>query len=256
MKAELDIVIPVYNEGRNIIPVLDSLAAGVKTPFRVLICYDRDDDDTLTALADYKKCSVAFIKNRGKGALGAVLSGFEAADAAAVLMMPADDDYNAPIIDPMMEQFRAGCDIVCPSRFMRGGCMVGCPPVKATLVRTAAFVLKYLLRLPTHDPTNGFRLFSKRLLNDLPVETEAGFAYSLELLAKADRLGLKVAEVPARWFERKAGKSRFKVFKWAPIYMEWVNYVLATRLLRRGPQTVKHRQPGDTPHQLSPQPKS
>jgi len=45
--AELDIIIPVYNEGEMIRAVLTSLAEDVKTPFRVLIAYDRDDDNTL-----------------------------------------------------------------------------------------------------------------------------------------------------------------------------------------------------------------
>ena len=50
MTARLDIVIPVYNEGKNILATLTALRRDVKTPSRVLICYDRDDDDTLPAI--------------------------------------------------------------------------------------------------------------------------------------------------------------------------------------------------------------
>lgn len=46
----VDIVIPVYNEGGNNLPTLSSIARAVKTPLRVLICYDREDDDTLPAI--------------------------------------------------------------------------------------------------------------------------------------------------------------------------------------------------------------
>src|SRR5437868_915459 len=96
--AELDIVIPVYNERENIVRVLDSLDRHVKTPFRVLICYDQDEDDTLPALSNYhpQHFDVVLVKNRGKGAFGAVVSGFAASTAPAVLVFPADDDYNAP----------------------------------------------------------------------------------------------------------------------------------------------------------------
>ena len=52
MPAELDIIIPVYNEGDNILPVLRALKQEMKTSFRVLICYDRDDDTTLKALKE------------------------------------------------------------------------------------------------------------------------------------------------------------------------------------------------------------
>jgi hypothetical protein len=43
----LDIVIPVYNEGRNIVKVLAALQAAVTMPCRILICYDFEEDDTL-----------------------------------------------------------------------------------------------------------------------------------------------------------------------------------------------------------------
>ena len=50
MTPELDIVIPVYNEGRNIVATLAALSRSVTTPARVLICYDHPDDDTLPAV--------------------------------------------------------------------------------------------------------------------------------------------------------------------------------------------------------------
>ena len=50
MPPELDIVIPVYNEGGNIVATLAGLAGAVTTPARVLICYDDAGDDTLPAI--------------------------------------------------------------------------------------------------------------------------------------------------------------------------------------------------------------
>jgi glycosyltransferase involved in cell wall biosynthesis len=240
MSAELDIVIPVYNERENIVRVLDSLRRHVRTPFRVLICYDRDDDNTLEALRDYpvEGFALGYVKNRGKGALGAVLSGFEASTAPAVLVLPADDDYNAPRLDPMMARFREGAEIVAASRFMAGGCMVGCPWLKAALVRASAFALHHLARVPTHDPSNGLRLFSKRVLDALPIESTVGFAYSIELLVKCHRLGWPIGEVPVSWFERTAGQSRFRVLRWLPQYLRWFGYAFATTFLFRGPGSV------------------
>jgi dolichol-phosphate mannosyltransferase len=244
---ELDIVIPVYNEGQNILLALDSFRHHVKTPCRVLICYDREEDNTLPVVRAYpqEKFSIQLVKNRGKGALGAVLTGFSASTAPAVLMYPADDDYNAPQIDPMMAKFREGCEIVVASRFIPGGCMKGCPWLKAFLVRSSAFALYHFARLPTRDPSNGLRIFSRRLLDTVQIESTVGFAYSIELLVKAHRLGWRVGEVPAAWFERRAGKSRFQVLKWVPQYLQWFGYAFATTCLSRGAETVKLR-PGAT----------
>jgi len=241
--ADLDFVIPVYNEGANIVRVLDSLKAHVATTFRILICYDRDDDDTVRALATYEpeRFEIVLVRNRGRGAFGAVVTGFAESTAPAVLVFPADDDYNAPRLDAMFQAFQAGCDIVCASRFVPGGRMVGCPWLKALFVRASAFTLRHLARLPTHDASNGFRLFSRRAISTIPLESTEGFTYSIELLVKAHRLGWKIGEVPVEWFERKSGRSRFQVLRWLPSYFVWFRYAFATTYLRRKPETVAVR---------------
>lgn len=239
--ADLDIVIPVYNEGGGIAETLDALRCLVRLPFRVLICYDADDDSTLPvvrAYVDRTPLPLDLVKNTGVGAHGAVLSGFRASEAPAVLVFPADDSFNAGRIEPMMALFHEGADVVCASRFMPGGKMEGCPWLKATLVRVSAFTLFHVARLPTHDSTNGLRLFSRRLLQAVAIESRVGFAFSLELLVKCHRLGWRVAEVPALWFERTKGKSRFQVLRWLPEYLRWYRYAFATTFLRRGPRTV------------------
>jgi dolichol-phosphate mannosyltransferase len=242
MAPELDIVIPVYNEGRNIVATLAALKRSVTTPARVLICYDHAEDDTLPAIhanaQAHAGLAVEFVRNRGRGAHAAVMTGFAASTAPFVLMYPADDDTNAAMLDRMVALAQAGCDIVCASRFMPGGAMVGCPLLKAALVRSANFTLRHVARLPTTDASNGFRMFSRRVVERIPVESEAGFCYSIELLVKAHRLGWRIAEVPVRWFERRHGASRFQVIKWLPAYLRWYAYAFATTFLRRPPHTV------------------
>jgi dolichol-phosphate mannosyltransferase len=242
MTPELDIVIPVYNEGRNIVATLAALARSVSTPARVLICYDHADDDTLPAIRDnaqlYAGLPVELVRNAGRGPHAAVMTGFAASTAPFVLMYPADDDTNAAMLDRMVVLARQGCDIVCASRFVAGGAMVGCPPLKAALVRTANFTLRHLARLPTTDASNGFRMFSRRVIDRIAVESDQGFCYSIELLVKAHRLGWRIAEVPVRWFERRHGASRFRVFKWLPAYLRWYGYAFATTFLRRPAATV------------------
>ena len=140
-------------------------------------------------------------------------------------------NYN--ILDDMYEEFLNGSQIVAASRFMKGGSMKGCPLIKSVLVRTASFTLFYLSSIPIRDASNGFRLFSRNLLSKIAIESQVGFAYSLELLAKCNRLNYKISEIPAQWEERSEGSSRFKVFKWLPQYLKWYIYGLATTWLRK-----------------------
>jgi len=176
MRQRLDIVIPVYNEGANIVPTLRAIAHEVKTPSRILICYDYEGDDTLPAIdanrEAFNALNIEFVRNRGSGAHGAVLTGFSASDAPFVLVYPADDDYNAGMLDAMVAEAAKGCDIVCASRFMAGGSMVNCPWLKAFLVRSGNFTLYHIARLPTHDASNGFRLFSRRAVEEIAIESE------------------------------------------------------------------------------------
>ena len=257
--SKLDIVIPVYNEGDNIVDVLESLSAAVQTPFKVLICYDRDDDNTLPALHEYKNktLDIRLVKNRGIGVHGAITTGFEASTAPAVIVLPADDTYNAGILDQMYAKFaEEGSDIVAASRFMKGGRMEGCRWQKAALVRLAAFTLYHLARLSTHDPSSGFKLFSRRVLDTVEIESSEGFTYAIELLVKCHRLGWTVTEVPAVWFERTKGTSRFQVAKWLPAYLRWYSYAFSTTYLRRKPNTVRlkasseigYKRGGETSH--------
>jgi glycosyltransferase involved in cell wall biosynthesis len=242
MDRQIDIVIPVYNEGRNIVAVLSALAREVKTPARVLICYDSETDDTLPAIRAnpdaHRGLLVEFVRNPARGAHAAVMAGFAASTAPQVVVYPADDDFNPGILDRMVQLALQGYDVVCASRFMPGGTMQGCPWLKSALVRTAAFTLHRLARLPTHDATSGFRLFSRRVIEQIAVESDQGFCYSIELLVKAHRLGWRIGEVPALWFERKHGTSRFRVLKWLPAYLRWYVYAFATTVLRRPPKTV------------------
>jgi glycosyltransferase involved in cell wall biosynthesis len=239
----LDVIIPVYNEGANILPTLRSIMRDVRTPLRVLICYDREDDNTLPVIERNRGAlgglTIVLVRNGGRGAHGAVLTGFTASSSPCAVVFPADDDYNANILDAMVAQVESGCDIVCASRFMPGGSMVGCPWLKGIMVRTGNFTLYHLGRLPTRDASNGFRGFSRRVMDEIPVESDQGFCYSIELLVKCHRLGWRIGEVPARWYERAHGASRFRVIKWLPAYLRWYLYAFATTYLRRPARSVR-----------------
>jgi glycosyltransferase involved in cell wall biosynthesis len=234
-KFDVDIVIPVYNEGENILRVLRAFRTEVKTPAQILICYDHTDDTTLDTLriSGLMDKHIIFVKNRFKGAHGAVRSGFLESKADSVITYMADDDYNAGLIDKLVASFQKGNDLVAPSRFIPGGVFEGCRWPKKFLVRASSWSMYALAGIPVHDATNGFRLFSRRLMENVLLESSEGFTYSIELLVKCHRLGWRIAEVPALWYERTSGQSRFKVLPWAHAYLRWYWYAFETTYLRR-----------------------
>ena len=240
-RRTLDIVIPVYNEGENILDALNALRRYVKTPFRVLIVYDFDEDNTLPPVRNAGDIGfdIKLVKNEGRGVHGAIMTGFKEVASSAVLVFPADEAYNAEIVDAMYGKFEEGNDVVVASRFMKGGEMSGGPLSKSILVRVASFVLKWFVGLPATDATYGMRLHSKEILDAVEIESTDGWTYAIELLVKCHRLGWGVAEVPAKWMRREKGTSRFNLMKWLPHYLKWFLYAFATTYLRKGPETVR-----------------
>jgi len=234
-KVPLEIIVPVFNEGERVLKLVNLFKENIETNFRVLFCYDLDNDNIFDYEKKFKEFNfeIVLIKNPSKGPCSAIKEGFKKGNSDCVIVYPADDFINFNILDKMYNGFLEGNHIVAASRFMKGGSMLNCPLIKSILVRSASFSLYHLSSIPIKDASNGFRLFSRQLLNEVNIESKVGFAYSLELLAKCNRLKYKISEVPAQWEERSEGSSRFKVFKWLPQYLKWYIYGLSTTWLRK-----------------------
>jgi hypothetical protein len=130
-----------------------------------------------------------------------------------------------------VSRVEAGADVVCASRYMRGGRQVGGPRLKRLLSRAAGLTLHWLSGLPTHDPTNSFKAYRREFLLRTPIEAPAGFVLGMELTVKAHFLGGRVEEVPASWTDRAAGQSRFRLWHWLPLYLRWYLWSLRRRWL-------------------------
>ena len=61
----------------------------------------------------------------------------------------------------------------------------------------------------------------KEFIDEMTIESRAGFALGLELTVKAHLDGRRIEEVPATWHDRSAGESRFRTFAWMPHYLKW-----------------------------------
>jgi dolichol-phosphate mannosyltransferase len=226
----ISIVVPVYNEAENIQLFLRDLEAAVTEPHETLIVYDFPEDSTLPAVAAMQPpCpSVRLVHNNlGKGVLNALKAGFQASTGDAVIVMMADRSDEPKDATGMAKLIRDGADVVAGSRYMTGGRQEGGPWLKRTLSRMAGVSLYYLAGLPTHDATNNFRAYSRRVVTEIPIEGEASFALAMELTLKAHWRGWRVTEVPTTWRDRSAGQSRFRLFAWLPHYLRW--YVRAIR---------------------------
>jgi glycosyltransferase involved in cell wall biosynthesis len=225
----LSLVIPVYNEADNVVPLLRDVEAKVREPHEVLLVYDFPEDSTLPAVTAMQPAcpAVRLVHNTlGRGVLNAIKAGFQASGGDVIVVMMADRSDEPADVPEMAKLVRAGADVVAGSRYVRGGRQEGGPLVKRTLSRLAGMSLHYLAGLPIRDATNNFRAYSRRAV-ELPIEGQASFAIALELTLKAHWQGWRLAEVPTTWRDRTAGQSRFRLWAWLPHYLRW--YLLALR---------------------------
>ena len=232
----LSVVVPVYNEGENVVATLRGIVEKTHArPLEVLVVYDFDGDTTVPVVQRLRSelPEVSLHRNTiGRGVLNAIKVGFGAAKGPYVLVTMGDASDNPADIDPMYELARAGADVVAGSRYMRGGRQEGGPLVKRTMSRAAGLSLHWLGGLPVHDATSNFRLYSRRFLDQVTIESDGGFELGIELTVKAYLMGLRVAEVPTTWRDRTAGESRFQLRKWLPRYLHWYWRGVAGRFSR------------------------
>ncbi|MBV8195445.1 MAG: glycosyltransferase [Candidatus Dormibacteraeota bacterium] len=232
----LSVVVPVYNEGENVVPTLRGVVEKVHArPLEVLVVHDMDEDTTVPVVKRLQSEMPELRLHRntdGRGVLNAIKSGLAAARAPYVLVTMGDGSDDAGDIDSMYELAQGGADVVAGSRYMRGGRQLGGPLLKRTMSRAAGLSLHWFGGLPVHDATSNFRMYSKRLLDRVTIESTGGFELGIELTVKAYMLGLRVAEVPTTWRDRTAGTSNFKLWAWLPRYLHWYREGLAARFGR------------------------
>ena len=184
----ITIVIPVYNEGENIKTTVELIEKEVKVPFQINVIYDFDEDTTIEPA---EKLNVNLIKNKyGRGVLNAIKTGLETADGEFVIVTMADLSDPPGVINDMVKSVEENnADIVCGSRYMKGGKQYGGPLLKGLMSKYAGLSLHYCAGLPVHDATNSFKLYRKSFLNSVEIESTGGFELGIELVVKAFKKG-------------------------------------------------------------------
>ena len=110
MDRPLTIVIPVYNEGANFPGLWAEMKQHLDFPFTALVAYDFDGDDTLPVaqqIIAQGETRLRLIKNTyGRGVVGAIRTGFDAAPPGPVLVVMADLSDDLGQVRQMLELYR------------------------------------------------------------------------------------------------------------------------------------------------------
>jgi dolichol-phosphate mannosyltransferase len=229
----VSLVVPVKNEGDAITGCLDRIVEGVTLPFEIIVVFDDDADTTVPALEKYAAADARIVpiqNTYGPGPARAIRCGIDHARAPVTVVTMADGSDDTQQIDDLCKLVERGVVIAAASRYMSGGQQIGGPVLKSFLSRLAGLSLFWFAGVGTRDATNSFKAYSTEFVRDVGIQSDSGFEIGIELVAKARRLRLPVAELPTIWLERARGTSNFKVLRWLPKYLRWYRFAFGPRL--------------------------
>ncbi len=249
------ILLPAYNEERDIGPLLQRIADAMQSlhfdDYRVLVVNDGSTDQTAAVINDCRQRMPIELLDHGvnKGLGQAMLTGLTRAaelvkDDEVLVTMDADNTHDPQLIGAMVNKIRTGASVVIASRYEQGGEEVGLSRLRSFLSRGASALLKIFFPIPgAKDYTCGYRAYqgaelkqAYELYGNRLVE-ERGFTCMAEILIKLRAAGVRVAEVPlVLRYDLKSGQSKMKVARTILRY-----FVLIAHNLLRKPVKVKAR---------------
>src|SRR3989344_3648090 len=203
---KLSIIIPVFNEEKTILPVLEKVNKVVIDDVRkqIIVVNDGSTDKTINKIKNFatKNPNIEIInhsKNQGKGA--AVISGIKNATGDFIVIQDADLEYNPEDIGKLVKLVQdKKTQVVYGTRLNR-------LPSFSRDERTPQFLLHYIgnkfLSFLTSmlygewitDMETCYKLFSKKSIDGINLKAK-GFELEPEITAKLMRKGYKILEVP------------------------------------------------------------
>ena len=235
MKPRVSVVVTAYEEGEAIVTCLDRILEVVTLPCEVLVVCDSPDDSTVPWVEKYVQSDsrVGLALNTfGRGPAYAIRYGFSVARGDVVVVTMADGCDDAEQIDQLARLVERGVVVAAASRYSSGGQQIGGPLIKQFMSRGAGVSLGLLARVGTRDATNSFKAYDRSFVQEVGIDSTAGFEVGLELVAKARRLRRPVAEVPTVWLDRSFGVSNFKLMAWLPRYLYWYRFAFGPKLTK------------------------
>jgi dolichol-phosphate mannosyltransferase len=209
------VLIPTYNERDNLPLLVTDLMAidGVA----VMVLDDQSPDGTgqvADQLAGRFPGRVFPVHRTGQRGLGvSYLDGFRRAiggDWDFVCQMDADLSHDPKYLPEMRALAANGADLVIGSRYLNGISVVNWPQRRIILSQFANFYIRTVTGLGLRDITTGYRCWRRESLATLPLDriVSDGYAFLLDVTFMAANAGLKIAESPIIFIERRQGASK------------------------------------------------
>lgn len=216
----MTIVIPAYNESRNINIVIPRILRVLPQSTIVIVddSIGEEQEQTEKYCQNYKARVVYIARKRKQGRGSAVIDGMKVAlkgtSSKIIIEMDADlahDPREIPRLCDDISRF----DMVIGSRYMKGSTIFQWTWLRIIQSKIINMFLRYWLGLGVTDYTNGFRAYSRKAceyLVTIPLY-EKGFIALSEIAYRLVRAGFRIIEIPVSFTDRTYGKSNATIWE-------------------------------------------
>lgn len=221
----VSVVIPTYNEKRNIGRLANVLSKQLSTTsFEIIVVDDHSTDGTIELMTKKSLSSnrVKFFQNPPpKGLSRSILFGLRQARGQIIVGMDADFNHDPKIITQLISKLRSEkLDLVIASRFIKGGGMDD--KLRFFLTKLFNLFLRFFFAFPTTDNASGYYVVKSSVLRKMPLDRIfVGYGeYHLRLVYLANKMNFKLGELPVFYRKRQYGVSKSKLLQMCFSYLK------------------------------------
>ncbi|EMI17873.1 glycosyl transferase family 2 [Rhodopirellula maiorica SM1] len=217
-RPQLSIVIPAYNEQRNIGPCIDELMSFLVDRHRIdtelIVVNDNSQDGTEAEVLQRVKRwpTVRLIRRQAPGGFGrAIRSGLDFVRGSVVVIYMADRSDHPDDVLCYYSTIQQGYDCVFGSRFISGASVKQYPKVKLVVNRIVNKTIQWMFWTDMNDLTNAFKAYRKEVIDQCGPYRACHFNITLEMSLSALIGGYKIKQVPIKWEGRTWGSSNLRM---------------------------------------------
>ncbi|MHA1285551.1 MAG: glycosyltransferase family 2 protein [Promethearchaeota archaeon] len=209
----ISIIIPVYNEEKNIKSVLERIPNHQK--YEIIVVDDGSTDNSIKKILELSNKKMKIIRHkRNIGYGAALLTGFKNAKGKIIVTMDSDGQHNPEEIDNLIKPILENkADMTIGSRY-KGICCNFKVPFYTRLGELCIKIMLWILyKKNISNNQNGFRAYNLSSLKIVKKVKNIGMGFSTEVLFNIAREGLRILEIPITANKRKYGESYANPFK-------------------------------------------
>lgn len=235
MEEKTLIIIPTYNERDNIPSLVQAIYSFLPTT-HILVVDDNSPDGTGALVEEMRAQDerLHILHREGKMGLGtAYIAGFRWGLERGydyLIEMDADFSHDPKYLPHLLAKARNGADLVIGSRYVTGGGTEDWGLLRKAISRGGSLYARSVLGIKVRDLTGGFKCFKRQTLEaiDLSTVKSNGYSFQIEMTYRVINAGLKVAEHPIVFPDRRVGQSKMS----RKIFLEAFTMVWKLRLAK------------------------